>query len=302
MGSGTVSAGNPEQTAGRHRRGMGAVVLAPPGQRVTRHARAEVSPTGVGADSVLSDPPQVDPLTDSGPIGLRMFNLGTIPASVTPPRTWRRAAWFTIAASAAALLGLLAMGAVLVGPVRPGGRTVALPVFPSGAPLVAIGGASSVRPVSDRVVPSTDIVDVGQTSRLAPRRQPVSVGGVWTRAHDPVIATLPPAVPSVAGGEPVIDPTKLLKQTQTFFAEVTSNAQAAADLTDQTVHDDAVALIRQKYGDVSAIQIQSISLDPSSGLTVSVLRVVDKDGTATTQQTTLRFTLTNDPKITNPGG
>ena len=48
-----------------------------------------------------------------------MFNLGTIPASVTPPRTWRRAAWFTIVASAAALLGLLAVGAVLVGPARP---------------------------------------------------------------------------------------------------------------------------------------------------------------------------------------
>jgi hypothetical protein len=35
---------------------------------------------------------------------------------------------------------------------------------------------------------------------------------------------------------------------------------------------------------------------------VSVLRVVNKDGTTTTQQTTLRFTLSRDPKITNPGG
>ena len=254
---------------------------------------------GSAAVGAADGRPAVDPLVDSGSIGLRMFNLGTIPASVTPPRTWRRAAWFTIVASAAALLGLVAVGAVMVGPMRSADQTVALPVFPNGVPLAAIGGASSVRPVAQRVTTSTGVVAVGQTSRLAPRRRAVSVGGPTSA---PVIATLPPVVTSVAGGEPVIDPTKLLKQTQTFFAEVTSNAQAAADLTDQTVHDDAVALIRQKYGDVSTIQIQSISLDPSSGLTVSVLRVVDKDGTTSTQQTTLKFTLTGDPKITNPGG
>jgi hypothetical protein len=192
------------------------------------------------------------------------------------------------------------VGVVLVGPVRSAGRTVALPVFPSGRSLAAIGGASSVRPVAARVTPSSRVVNVSRTSRLAPRRRVVSVGAPTNAPA--VVATLPPVVTSVGGGEPVIDPTKLLKQTQTFFAEVTSNAQAAVDLTAQTVHDDALALIRQKYGDVSTIQIQSISLDAGSGLTVSVLRVVDKDGTTSTQQTTLQFTLTGDPKITNPGG
>jgi hypothetical protein len=239
-------------------------------------------------------------MVDSGSVGLRMFNLGTIPASVTPPRSWRRAAWFTIVASAAALLGLLAVGTVLVAPARSIGRTVALPVFPSGVPLAPIGGASGVRPVSVRL--STSVADMGRTVRVAPRRSVPADVGVPASAPDPAIATLPPGTSVSGGGEPVIDPTKLIKQTKTFFAEVTSNAQAAADLTDQTVHDDALALIRQKYGDVSAIQIQSISLDPNNGLTVSMLRVVNKDGTASTQQTTLRFTLTGDPKITNPGG
>jgi hypothetical protein len=246
--------------------------------------------------------PPIDPMVDSGSIGLRMFNLGTIPASVTPPRSWRRAAWFTIVASAAALLGLLAVGMVLVEPARSTSRTVALPVFPSGEPLAAIGGVTSVRPVT--AIRSTG-VSAGQTVRLPQRYRsaPASVGGLPASPSDRamVVATLP-QVPSVNGGEPVIDPTNLIKQTRTFFADVTSNAQAAADLTDQTVHDDAVALIRQKYGDVSTIQIQSISLDANNGLTVSVLRVVNKDGTTTTQQTTLRFTLSRDPKITNPGG
>lgn len=299
MGSGTVAgnlpAGNPEQAVGRHRHGMWVGVLVPPGRRATRHAKPEVGP-GLGVA------PPADPLVDSGSIGLRMFNLGTIPASVTPPRSWRRAAWFTIVASAAALLGLLAVGAVLVGPVRSTGRTVALPVFPDGVPLAAIGGASSVRPMSDRpVTASVTVVEIGRTTRVVPtRRRPVAGGGAPVRTSDHVVATLP-VVTSVPG-EPVIDPTKLLRQTQTFFAEVTSNAQAAADLTDQTVRDDAIALIQRKYGDLSTIQIQSVSLDPHNGLTVSVLRVVAKDGTTSTQQTTLRFTLSGDPMITNPGG
>jgi hypothetical protein len=284
------------------------VVLAVRARRVTRHSRPEVSP---------NDRPPLDPagrdgwekapgrdgwekaLSDTGSVGLRMFDLGTIPASVTPPRTWRRAAWFTIVASAAALLGLLAVGTMLVGPMRSADRFDALPVFPSGAPLAAIGGARSVRPVSASLRPATSTV--AEVGKLTPRRyvgRPTTVAGPTA----PVIATLPVAVGTVPGGEPVIDPTKLLKQTRTFFAEVTSNAQAAADLTDRTVRDDATALIRQKYGDVSTIQIQSITLDPTNGLTVSLLRVVAKDGTTSTERTTLHFTLTDDPKITNPGG
>jgi hypothetical protein len=300
MGSGLVrvqrsAEATPERTApaGRHRRGAEAVVLAVRARRVTRHRRPEVSP---------NDRPPFDPLSDTGSVGLRMFDLGAIPASVTPPRTWRRAAWFTIVASAAALLGLLAVGTMLVGPMRTSDRFDAMPDFPSGAPLAAIGGsAASVRPVSASLRPATSTVGVdADTVRLTPRRhagRPTTGGG----PPAPVVATLPAAV-TVPGGEPVIDPTKLLKQTRTFFAQVTSNAQAAADLTDRTVRDDAAALIRQKYGDVSTIQIQSITLDPTDGLTVSLLRVVNKDGTTSTERTTLHFTLTADPKITNPGG
>ncbi|HKN99630.1 MAG TPA: hypothetical protein VJX10_21090, partial [Pseudonocardiaceae bacterium] len=75
-----------------------------------------------------------------------MFNLGSIPASVTPPRSWRRAAWFTVLASVAALAGLLVIGALLVGPARHTGRISALPYFPDGKPLVSIGGDTSGAP------------------------------------------------------------------------------------------------------------------------------------------------------------
>jgi hypothetical protein len=244
-----------------------------------------------------------------------MFNLGTIPASVTPPRSWRRAAWFTVVASVAALAGLLAIAAVLVGPAHDTGRITALPYFPDGRPLASIGGDSSGVPtrVTPDSAPRTDPVTehTATTARhawsgTAPTH---SVGhghgpgrSTTTRTHAPVAGT-PPVVTTVTGvGDPVVDPTKLIKRTRTFFAEVTSDAQAAADLTTGTVHDDAVALIRQRYGDFSTIDIQRISLDPSSGLTVCVVRATGKDGGTQTRQITLRFTLNGDPKIINPGG
>jgi hypothetical protein len=250
-----------------------------------------------------------------------MFNLGTIPASVTPPRSWRRAAWFTVLASVAALAGLLVLGALLVGPARDTSQITALPYFPDGSPLATIGGpgdsssprdpnstptqgspsAAAKAPVSDSDADSsltTRAYSGPGTHNPPPARRRKAP----TSAAPPVVGTLPDVPTVTTAGDPVVDPAKLIRRTQTFFAEVTTNAKAAADLTAGTLHDDATALIRQKYGDISSIQIQSISLNPTTGLTISVLRLVNKDGTTQTQRTTLHFTLTGDPKITNPGG
>jgi hypothetical protein len=205
---------------------------------------------------------------------------------------------------------------------------MALPYFPDGKPLSTLGeptptdaqrpGQQAPRPGrtgTERNAPlpgsegrpdSNTITDVGDTSAL-----PDGTGGQPTTpvAGNPPVATsspvaaVPPSITTVSSSaEPAVDPTAIMNRTRSFFTEVTSNVQAAANLTAGTLHDDAVALIKQKYGDVATIAIQSISLDPTSGLTVSVLRVVNSDGTAQTQRTTLHFTLTGDPKITNPGG
>ncbi|HEX3650408.1 MAG TPA: hypothetical protein VHV49_18435, partial [Pseudonocardiaceae bacterium] len=291
---------------GRHRRTTAADTDDPPEPPAgARHRRPEIGP---------DTPPPPDPLVDTGSTGLRMFNLGTIPASVTPPRSWRRAAWFTVVASVAALAGLLVMGALLVGPARDTGRITALPYFPEGKPLAALGGDDTSSGVPTRARPVT------------PDSAPVTGGGtgrpVATSDHDwsgypvthdrwpattthrraPVAGTRTVVTTVTSAGDPVVDPTKLIKRTRTFFAEVTSDAQAAADLTTGTLHDDAVALIHQRYGDLSSIQIQQISLDPRSGLTVCVVRATGRDGGTHTRRITLQFTPGIDPKIINPGG
>lgn len=336
MGSESSDAGHSEQAGtGRHRRperGPGDRDAEPepgpatgsdrlsdkdsrPGpERYGRHGKPEIGPAR-------------DPVSDTGPSGLRMFNIGSIPASVTPPRTWRRAQWFTVIASVAALAGLVAVGAALVGPVHPTGRIDAMPpYFPNGTPLAAIGTPADIEK-SDYSTPesptmrsgtssatSTGTSTVGQLADASASTIMAGAAAAATTASMPpdpppddappvaTVGTLPVITTVSSVGDPVVDPAKLIKRTRTFFAEVTSNAQAAAQLTVGTAHDDAVALIQRKYGHVSAIQVRSISLDPTSGLTVCVVRVTDKDGTTQTQQTRLRFTLTSDPKITNPGG
>lgn len=264
-----------------------------------------------------------------------MFDLGSIPASVTPPRTWRRAQWFTVIASVAALAGLVAVGAALVGPVHPAPRVDAMPpYFPNGTPLAAIRtpigiensdystprspttriGTSGATSSATSTATSTSAATAGQPADASATTIMAGVTAAATTASTPsgpppkdvpAVTTggPPPVITTVSSvGDPVVDPTELIERTRAFFAEVTTNAQAAAQLTTGSAQDDTVALIRQKYGHATTIQVRSISLDPTSGLTVCVVRVTYKDGTTQTQQIRLRFTLTSDPKITNPGG
>ena len=254
MGSGSGSVGNPEQATGQGRHRRDEAASAWPTRQATkaltrrisgRHSRPEVGPSA-GAERQPADtaePEQDEPL-DTGPVGLRMFNLGSIPASVTPPRSWRRAAWFTVVSSAAALAGLLAIGAALVCP-HVDRQQVAVPYFPDGTPLASIGGsAGTPRPATGGHRPvittaaNNAVVDVGDMAPLATGRRRAT-DTVQQGTSAPVVVTLPPTVPTVAGSEPLVDPVQLIKRTRTFFKEVTSNAKAAADLTTSTLHDDA---------------------------------------------------------------
>ncbi|MEU3275552.1 hypothetical protein ABZ639_32270 [Saccharomonospora sp. NPDC006951] len=48
------------------------------------------------------------------PDGLGKFDLGSVPASVTPPRSWRKAAWFATLSSGGVVVALLVAGTMLV--------------------------------------------------------------------------------------------------------------------------------------------------------------------------------------------
>jgi hypothetical protein len=300
----------------------------PPEPRTSPEAGARPVPApvrpaaGVGDDEDDTGPVSVVVAVgrgdgDAGERGLRAFDLGSVPASVTPPRSWRRAAWFAIGASAAALLGLVVAMSALVGPMRPFSRITALPALPTGLPTFVPRTTDPLAPVpTHRAGPGQpDPRPSAQDGAAAPAPvQPGTPGTPGTpgppgpltgRAATgaPPTAVSPPAVTTVTGtAQPATDPGQLSTRTQQFFAEVTSNAQAAAQLTVGAAQEDTAAVIQRHYGDISSIQVQSIQLDPGSGVTVSLLHVTHKDGTTSTEQQKLQFTLTDDPKITNPAG
>ena len=347
MAGGSGSAGDAaakQSLQGRHSRTGGGEFWTPPvpvrpragEQRASRHAKPMVSPIAATpprrwveqptwppafGQLPTSDEASLDLVVDTGPMGLHKFDLGYIPASVTPPRTWRKAAWFTIFCSAAALVGLLFVTSELVGPVHVASDIDSLPGLPTNLPFNQ--GPTSTTPPSSRH--SQPPGRPGSSPRLPgnPVRptdaqgNPVTTDGTGSGDSAPPSggggtpvsgdapstgATSPSTVTTVNNGPPAVDPTKLGTRTEQFFSQVVTNVDAAANMTADTVHDNAKAIIEQNYGDISTIQIKSVSVDPSSGVTVSLLQVTNKDGSTSTQQRTLQFTLSGDPKIENPGG
>ncbi len=62
---------------------------------------------------------------------LQKFDLGMVPASVTPPRTWRRAGWFAVLSSVATLGGIV-LATVALAPKEPLHHTAEVPHMPRG--------------------------------------------------------------------------------------------------------------------------------------------------------------------------
>ncbi|TWP45194.1 hypothetical protein FKR81_39625 [Lentzea tibetensis] len=234
----------------------------------------------------------VDPLSDTD--GLRKFNIGLVPASVTPPRTWKRAAWFAVLSSAGVLIGLTIAAAKLVGANGPVER-IGLPGYPSDIPIITgirennpPASTAGQRPTGTRAPASAPVQGTGGSS-AAPDR----TGGATARP-----TTQPPIVTTLPGGQvPVVDGGKIAERTEKFYREMATNADTAMALTTDNFKANTEALLEGRLADVSLIEVKEIAVDPSQGLTVSLLQVTKKDGSVSTEKRELRFTLTDLPLI-----
>ncbi|MCX2955222.1 hypothetical protein [Lentzea sp. NEAU-D7] len=239
---------------------------------------------------------QTDPLQDTD--GLRKFNIGLVPASVTPPRTWKRAAWFAVVSSVLVLIGLSVAAAKLVG----GGgavETVGLPGYPSDVPTIgalptggtsasATGGSTPSAALTGKVAPApgTGTGSVPGTSGTASATSTKPSG-----TAPPVITTVP------ISQAPVVDGGKIAEQTQSFYREMATNADTALAMTTDTVRSNADALLEGRVADISLIEVKEILVDPGKGVTVSLLQVTKKDGSVSTEKRELTFTLGDVPLI-----
>lgn len=277
-----------DEQPGKHRLGDGA---APPQE-------AQARPV-VGGDRIpLPRRRQTDPLQDTD--GLRKFNIGLVPASVTPPRTWKRAAWFAVISSVLVLVGLSVAAAKLVG----GGgavETVGLPGYPSDVPFISGLPTSPPSPSVTGTRPSAASTGRGAAVPGTGTGTGTSAPGSSVAGSAPGTApsgTAPPVITTVPVSQaPVVDGGKIAQRTASFYQEMATNADTALALTTDTVRSNAGALLEGRLADISLIEVKEIAVDPSKGLTVSLLQVTKKDGSVSTEKRELSFTVGDLPLI-----
>ncbi|CCH35053.1 hypothetical protein ABZ816_21055 [Actinosynnema sp. NPDC047251] len=269
-----------------------------------------------------------DPLVDTDAVGLRKFNIGLVPASVTPPRTWKRAAWFAVVSSAAVLVGLAYAAAKLVGADSPEDR-IGMPGYPTASPLITgFGTTSATPPPSGADRPEQRRADQaaairaggeGRTGTGGAATDPTSAGSTGGTStggdtggkpsgkpggkpgRSTTTTTGPSSSPTVTTvpGEsaPLVDAAAIALRTEQFFEEAVADADKAMAMVADVFRSDAEALLERRFSDVSLVQVTAITVDPASGVTVSTLNVTKDDGSTTTERRELVFTTAGEPLI-----
>lgn len=278
-----------------------------------RHSKAEAADEEAGA--------VVYALPETPATGLRTFDLGTVPASVTPPRSWRKAAWFAVGTSAAVVLGLTVATTELMGrPVGDGSLIDALPAYPTGPLTLAElphEATTSDAPTTHK--PSRSSGRPSPSNAAAPPSQespPQDTVIGSTTGEESVVPTEPPSEgttttpPTTTPGGPTrrtvgpapvtpTDPAKMGDRTEEYFQLVTSDPAAAHAMTTGGLAREGAEGIEARYGGVERVEVQEITIDRNQAITTSRVTVVHKDGTETVERRQLTFTWGGDPKITD---
>ncbi|TCP49401.1 hypothetical protein EV191_109223 [Tamaricihabitans halophyticus] len=263
--------------------------------------------------------------------GLAKFDLGTVPASVTPPRSWRRAAWFAVASSTGVAALLLAAGTLVSQPssrildAAPNGYEHNNP-FPYPADTSPDGLTSSTErtergessaPETRDTTPTT-VDDRARTDSFGssqPTGQP-STGspGSGSGSGEPGPSTSapvtgepesstrnpgrppspPPNVETNTRGFAKANADKMADNTRDYYYYVTEDPQAAHALTTGA---ESAEDIERRYADVSYIVVREIVVNPDEPTTENTIEVTRTDGTKTTEVRTLEYSYGNDPKV-----
>ncbi|MEU4520825.1 hypothetical protein AB0F52_19245 [Amycolatopsis sp. NPDC024027] len=246
--------------------------------------------------------------------GLGGFTIGSVPASVTPPKTWRKAAWFATGASGAVVVGLLCAGSFLVGkppvdqavqgswPGYQGVPTIADPTGEHRPPTqggAAPGPESASRPENapgktqrgggagpvDGAAPpparSTTTPDTTKTGPAgpgaSPRKPQVTPAQRETPVKPPWWYSFPP------------DAQTMGDNSEKFFNTVTTDPSAASSVTTGHLHDQGPQALADRYAGIAYFEVKKVSIDQQRGVTVNTVEVTHTDGTKTVEERTLTF-------------
>ncbi|MEV6829891.1 hypothetical protein [Amycolatopsis sp. NPDC051102] len=276
--------------------------------RRTRVSLASPAPRGVDVDEddarIYSAPP-ID--------GLGGFTIGSVPASVTPPKTWRKAAWFATGASGAVVVGLLCAGSFLVGkppvdqavqgswPGYQGVPTVADPTSGQRPPTeggsaagpetaappehstekTSGGGAGPVDgaapPPAERTDAPSTVTTGPATVDRTPRKPPVTPAQRETPVKPPWWYSFPP------------DAQTMGDNSEKFFNTVTTDPATASSVTTGDLHDQGPQALARRYAGIAYFEVKKVSIDQQRGVTVNTVEVTHTDGTKTVEERTLTF-------------
>lgn len=293
----------------------------------------DLAATPPGPEHDLIEPTAEDLLRDTAP-GLSKFNIGTVPAPITPPPSSRRAAWFS-SVSAGLVLASLVTVASVVQSNRQVEHRDALPDFPNvQLPTTTTGGPATTgrqTPASSRraqpgstsapgesAAPSATASGTTATALLPggvsvlTEAATATIGGATSplttaagtntvpTTSSPAATTSPPSTVTRFGLLLLrsTNTDALAPTTQRFFELASGDLRAAFDqYASPRLKNRGFAAFAQDFAGVSRLQATTIVVQPDTGSTITTLTATLADGTSTTQHRELVFSAGDTPLI-----
>lgn len=249
-------------------------------------------------------PASVRPLPTTG---LATFQLGNVPASVTPPRTWRHAAIFAVGAAVLVVLALVIATVALMGSPRTelSPDELPLPSFPSNRvvltqlpnqlpPIPSSGRATSSGTATSSARPS-------RTSAAAPAVTPTPTASTEPGASStaPPVESPSPTRTTVNDLGPVngTNPEAMGDVTERYFAEVAGDSVSAHELTTGEMRAEGPEGIDQRYGSADRVRVRQIAIDPSRSVATADVEITSRDGASRVERRKLTFSRGSQPLI-----
>ena len=315
---------DPVRPDGRHRVG-GRVLAWAPGLTDSDTVRSEgARPDAARSDATRSDAArsdtarsdaarkagqQSDPQDDSPPRRrpqtLGDLDLAITPVSVTPPPTWRRAAWFSVGASCVVLTVLVFAAALLA--ERPFDRIDAFPGLPTGGLLTAQPLGPPVHPVpagppgaggdGHTALGGQPGDGQGNGGPLGSdgsddsdgRSSPGSAGPTGEQARgDAPTAPMVTVMPTT-GQPPPVTAEDLVAGTTRFYDQLPRNVDAAWAMVGPRVKVQGYDSFRKLWGDATEVRLQQIVVDADGSSVLATVQLVTADGVEHVQRFHLTF-------------